>query len=776
MISLCNDWEFVRDPGESFLRGQPTPQAVESVRLPHNVCELPLHCSDPEEYCGVFGYRRTVDIEDETKRYFIRFDGAAHVMTLYVNGVNAGSHFCGYTAYRVEITSLLRRGRNSIAVKLDTNERTDVPPFGNVMDYLGYGGLYREAWLEIKGSSVIEDVFAAAYHDGHLKVNVDAGGDFSSLRYELCDGERILHEHSGNEAEYEALIENIVPWSPECPKLYTLRVELYGADCALADEKEIRIGFRTAEFKADGLYLNGEKYFMRGLDRHQCWPYIGYAAPASLQYEDARILKRELCCNAVRTSHYPQSQYFIDACDELGLLVFTEIPGWQHIGGEEWKLRTIENVREMVLQYRNHPSVILWGVRINESRDDDDLYRRTNELCRSLDPTRATSGVRFIKKSSLLEDVYAYNDFSYGGKGRGVLRKKDVTPDMGKALLVSEHNGHMFPTKSFDNCERRQEHALRHAKVLEAAYSSGEHAGCFGWCMFDYATHKQFGSGDRICYHGVMDSFRNPKQAAAVYASQGEETPVLEIGSSMEIGDHPASILGDIYAFTNADEVELYKNGEYLTSFRPEKSGLPHPPIRIDDLVGESLSKHENMSGTKERLIRESLNAAGRYGMDGLPLKYKLYMARCLLFHGMTYEEGYRLYGKYIGNWGSDAPSWRFAAKKDGREVASVIKQPSAKLHFEVKASRIGLREGDTYDMSLIRIRIADEFGQTASYAQIPVTLELTGEAELVGPSVVTAEGGMCGTFIKTIGKAGIARLKLTAPHIEPEILYFDIK
>ena len=142
----------------------------------------------------------------------------------------------------------------------------------------------------------------------------------------------------------------------------------------------------------------------------------------------------------------------------------------------------------------------------------------------------------------------------------------------------------------------------------------------------------------------------------------------------------------------------------------------------------------------------------------------------------MTYEEGYRLYGKYIGNWGSEVPSWRFAAKKDGREVASVIKQPSAKLHFEVKASRIGLREGDTYDMSLIRIRIADEFGQTAPYAQIPVTLELTGEAELVGPSVVTAEGGMCGTFIKTIGKAGIARLKLTAPHIEPEILYFDIK
>lgn len=776
MISLCNDWEFLQDPGEGFLRGQPVAKKTERVRLPHTVSEIPLHYADTEDYCGVFGYRRSLDIEDMSKRYFIRFDGAAHAMTLYVNGACAGSHYCGYTAYEKEITSLLHHGRNFISVKLDTTERSDLPPFGNVMDYLGYGGLYREAWLEIKNESRIEDIFAAAYHDGRIKVTAHADGGFSQLRFEVLDGERVVHEFGGSGLEYEEHIGGITPWSPEEPKLYTLHAELSDKGGAVIDEKDVRIGFRTAEFKADGLYLNGKKYFMRGLDRHQCWPYIGYAAPASMQYEDARILKRELCCNAVRTSHYPQSQYFIDACDELGLLVFTEIPGWQHIGDDNWKQRSVDNVREMVLQYRNHPSIILWGVRINESADDDEFYSRTNALCRELDPTRATSGVRFIKKSSLLEDVYAYNDFSYGGSGAGVVRKKDVTTDMNKALLISEHNGHMFPTKSFDTAEKRQEHALRHAKVLDAAYASGEHAGCFGWCMFDYATHKQFGSGDRICYHGVMDSFRNPKTAAAVYASQGEERPVLEIGSSMDMGEHPASILGDIYAFTNADEVELYKNGEYLTSFRPKKAGLPHPPIKIDDLVGESLEKNEHMSGTKERLIRESLNAAGRFGMDALPLKYKLYMARCLLFHGMTYEEGYRLYGKYIGNWGSEVPSWRFVAKKDGREAATVIKQPSAKLHLEVTASKIGLKEGDTYDMSAVRIRITDEFGNTASFAQLPVTLELTGEAELIGPTVVTAEGGMCGTYIRTVGKAGIARLKLTAPDIEPEILYFDIK
>ena len=113
---------------------------------------------------------------------------------------------------------------------------------------------------------------------------------------------------------------------------------------------------------------------------------------------------------------------------------------------------------------------------------------------------------------------------------------------------------------------KRQEHALRHARVLNDAMADGQHAGCFGWCMFDYATHKDFGSGDRVCYHGVMDAFRNPKLAAYAYASQQEETPVLAVGSSMDIGDYPAGTIGDVYVFTNADEVALYKNGDFVTN------------------------------------------------------------------------------------------------------------------------------------------------------------------------------------------------------------------
>lgn len=179
--------------------------------------------------------------------------------------------------------------------------------------------------------------------------------------------------------------------------------------------------------RKDGFYLNGKKLRLRGLNRHQSYPYVGYAAPASMQIFDADILKKELGVNAVRTSHYPQSQDFIRRCDEIGLLVFTEFPGWQHIGDEEWKRQAVQNLKEMIVQYRNHPSIILWGVRINESQDDD-VFTETNRVAHELDDTRATGGVRMLKKSHLLEDVYTYNDFLHDGRHPGCNPKRKVTP------------------------------------------------------------------------------------------------------------------------------------------------------------------------------------------------------------------------------------------------------------------------------------------------------------------------------------------------------------
>ncbi len=777
MRSLCNAWEFTPQWSEAFGRGEGEAQ---SVRLPHNVRETPLHHTDHTAYQMVCGYRRRLALGRELagKRLFLQFDGAAHIATVFVNGKEAAHHRSGYTAFRTEITGLVNLGEeNLVTVKLDTTENPAVPPFGFVIDYLTYGGLYREAWLDVRERAYIEDLYITTPDLTTLKIKptlADAAGCL--VLVELYKGERLLVKKAFNpEGTITIDCPMVKPWSPHHPVRYTCRVSLLKIGRIL-DQQEVKIGFRTAQFRSDGFYLNGEKIFLRGLNRHQCWPYIGYAAPERLQREDARILKEELSCVAVRTSHYPQSHHFIDECDRLGLLVVTEIPGWQHIGDENWKQQALENTREMVLQYRNHPSIILWGVRINESQDCDGLYRLTNAAARELDPSRATTGVRYLEKSSLLEDVYAYNDFSHTGNNPGCKPKKAVTPDEKKALLISEHNGHMFPTKSFDTWQRRQEHAIRHMRVQNDAAADGGHAGCFGWCMFDYATHKDFGSGDRICYHGVMDAFRNPKLAAYAYASQGDSAPVLAVGSSMDIGDYPAGIIGDIQVFTNADTVSLYKNGAFVTDLRPgDWKGLPHGPMLLNDTVGCLLETQEGFSKKKAELLRSCLLTIQRKGLAGMSPADLGKMGYAMVKYGLKYEDAVALYGKYIGNWGGEATVWRLVARKEGETIATYTCKPSARLHLEVIPSHVKLQEGDTYDMAAVRVRILDENGNIAPYAQLPVKFHLDGPAELAGPHVATAEGGMTGTYVRSRGETGEARLTISTDQTEPVVLIFKI-
>ena len=778
MQSLCNHWEFTPQFSMDFAKGLGTGQ---SVRLPHTNAELPLHYADHNAYQMICGYRRNLHVSQELqgKRLFLQFDGAAHIATVYVNGKETVTHRSGYTAFRVEITDLVNYGQdNLISVRLDSTENRQIPPFGFVIDYLTYGGLYREVWLDVRENAFISDIYITTptTETAQIQLTVEnPKGCTATAEILDTNGKALVHQEISPTGGNILTLPGARCWSIDDPYRYTCRVCLH-KDGAVLDSQTVAFGFRTAEFRKDGFYLNGEKVFIRGLNRHQCYPYIGYAATDHLQREDARILKEELCCNAVRTSHYPQSQYFIDECDRLGLLVFTEIPGWQHIGDETWKDQAVENVREMVLQYRNHPSIILWGVRINESMDDDPFYKRTNAAAHELDPSRATAGVRCILQSSLLEDVYTYNDFSHTGDNPGVRKKKTVTPDMNKPLMITECNGHMYPTKTFDDWTHRKNHAMRHARVQNDAAASGEHVGCFAWCMFDYATHKDFGSGDRICYHGVMDSFRNPKLAAAVYASQGDRHPVLQISSTNDIGDYAASAAGTTYAFTNADEVWLYKNGNFVSKLAAsEYTGLKHGPMAVTDTIGCLLETQEGYPKDKAELIRKCLKAVAKYGATSLPPREILRMAFAMIRYKLTMKDAMALYGKYNSSWGSEAVVWRFDAIKDGNVVASVTRSASTKLHLEVTASQTALREGDSYDMAAIRVRIVDEFGNPAVYAQLPVSFELSGEASLVGPKVVTAEGSMCGTYIRTTGKPGTAKLTIRTEQAEPVTIDFTI-
>ena len=773
---LNNNWEFTSQWNEDFKNGL---SQFPSVRLPHTVQELPLHYIDVQSYQMLCGYRKHVHLENaSSKRTFLQLDGAAHISTIYVNGKEAGHHECGYTAYRVEITDYVHEGDNLISISLNTKEDPSVPPFGFVIDYLTYGGLYRDVWMEQTPSTYIEDIFVKPDTE-KIQVEIQYSGALSSLHLLACISDKngkevVTKEYVDCPKEIELRIPDPILWKVHHGYLYTLQLHIAENNYV----KEVRFGLRTVTVTENNICINQEPVFLRGLNRHQSFPYVGYAATASLQREDARILDEELGVNAVRTSHYPQSQYFIDECDKRGILVFTEIPGWQHISQDtHWKQICCNNVKDMVRQYRNHPSICLWGVRINESQDDDTLYTQTNAIAHALDPTRPTSGVRYLEKSSLLEDVYSYNDFSHTGDNPGCKAKKDVTPDMKKPVLISESNGHMFPTKSYDPIFKRESHALRHAKVLNDALNDHQHAGCFQWCMFDYATHKDFGSGDKICYHGVLDSFRNPKLAAGVYASQQDITPYLQVSTSMDIGDYPAGQIPSFYCFTNGDSVRLYKNNDFVKEFQATPfTALPHGPILIDDTIGKLLEEKEHMPAAEAEQIRACLMAVSKYGMANLPLKYKALFGYVMVRYHLSFANGYSLYSKYAGNWGGEATIWRFDAIKDNKVIASVTKSPGESLHLEVIPSSTVLYEGDTYDMCALRIRIKDNHDNIASYAQLPVHITASENLTVIGPDTVTAEGGMCGTYIKTNSKIGTGTITVTSTDLLPVTITIEIK
>ena len=816
-VYLDDGWGFTEQFTQE-LTGEKYEGALQEVRLPHTCKETPLHYFDESIYQMVSGYRRILEAprEWEGKRVVLTFDGVGHACRVFLNGEQIGEHHCGYTAFSMELTGKLRLGeKNVLALEVDSRETLNQPPFGFVIDYMTFGGIYRDAYLDVYEEAYLEDVFVSTVQItghrvrsrvkinsasqanefrirqflrkkdqgeyvfvGEKKASSDADPDKTKKRASRFGDEQGIFCATDVEADGREELGEIELWELDHPALYQLKTQLFQGD-ALLDERVDVFGFRSAKFRRDGFYLNGKKVKIRGLNRHQSYPYVGYAAPKALQVNDADILKHELGVNAVRTSHYPQSHYFLDRCDELGLLVFTELPGWQHIGDANWKDQAVRNVQDMILQYRNHPSIIIWGVRINESVDDDEFYARTNALAHRLDPTRQTGGVRAIKKSHLLEDVYTYNEFVHEGDNRGCEPKKVVTSDVTKPYLITEHNGHMFPTKAYDCEDKRVEHALRHANVMEAVNAQEDIAGCFGWCMFDYNTHKDFGSGDRICYHGVMDCFRNPKLAAAVYASQQDETPVLVPSSSMDIGEHPGCNRGLTYLFTNADSVKMYKNDEFIREYRSEDTpypNLPHGPLVVDDFVGDALETKEGMKPSQARDVKKLLNTVARVGLNRIPMDAKLTAAKLIAVDHMNFDQATVLYNKYVGDWGGTSTAYRFEAIKNGRVVKTVEKQPMHALRLSCRADRTELIEDQTYTMAAIRIEMQDEYGNLLSFCNDPVTFEVSGEIELVGPSAASLQGGMTGTYVRTLGKSGSGRLTVKSFGCSDVTLEFTVK
>jgi beta-galactosidase len=676
------------------------------VTIPHTNKMLPWHGFDDKEFEFVSLYRRhfRLPVELLGRGVFIDFGGVMTAATVTINGHRLGEYRGGYTPFSFELTPHLNwRGDNVLAVEVDSTERKDIPPFGGEIDYLTFGGIYRDVTLRFVPATFIENVFARAFDvlkdDRRVDVRCFLESKSPStakrrLTVELRDGQRVVatqsRDVSAGAARYDLTLNNlgaIQLWNLQSPKLYQVRVLLFEGDRAV-DDYETRIGFREARFTPEGFFLNGKHLKLRGLNRHQTYPYVGQAMPARVQKRDAWILRKELKCNIVRTSHYPQSPHFLDACDEYGLLVLEEIPGWQQIGDQQWKDLSVSYVEAMIRRDWNHPAIILWGVRINESGDDHDFYTRTNQLAHSLDDSRPTGGVRYKYDSELLEDVFTMNDFQI-----------PLRPPNHPLYLNTEFIGHMYPTKRNDNIERITEHAMRHARVHNQLGSEKAYAGGIGWCAFDYNTHANFCSGDRICYHGVADIFRIPKPAGGFYKSQCDpaEEVVLEPAFDWSRGDRNESFSLAMVC-SNCERLKIYIGERLVADIEPDRQNFPnlaHPPFVTN--------------------IRDGLRGAwGDLKLEG-------------------YINGKKVITKMLSGRGADS-----------------------QLHVEPDDLEL---MADGIDATRVVLRVTDEYGGSRPFANAAIGLTIDGPGEIIGDNPFSLFGGVGAVWIKTKESAGTIRL-----------------
>ena len=791
-INLNFDWKYSDTFKEEYLSADYKDKSFKTVNIPHANKEIPYNNFDEEIYQFISCYRKHIVIDEalKGKKLVLEFEAVANAADVYINGQFAFSHKGSYTAFSHDITDLVKYGEeNIIAVKVDSTERDDIPPFGNVVDYLVYGGIYREVYIYVHEDDYISNMLLTPVNvleEPQLEIDLKFNRDLQNkeVLIEVSDNAnnvvaRETKTLSGKEYKTSLDMKGCILWSNENPYLYTVKASIG------EDSIEDRVGMRSVKFTRKGFFLNGKKLKIRGLNRHQSYPYVGYAMPASAQIADADFLKYHLGVNLARTSHYPNSKHFLNRCDEIGLLVFTEIPGWQFVSQKkEWRDMCLQHVEEMIIQDYNHPSIILWGVRINESGDDDELYTRTNALAHSLDKSRQTSGVRCIPQSHLLEDVYSYNDFIHAG-GKIALLPKFIVCSLFKPLLISEHNGHMFPTKTFDHEKKRQEHALRHARVLNAAYKSKGHAGAIGWCMSDYNTHKDFGSGDKICYHGVSDMFRIDKLAANTYKIQQKEIPVLEISSNMEIGDTAGGQVGDVYIFTNCDEVRMSKNGVLVNTFdmnkerkKSEFKYLPCPPTVLSDIIGNQIENSDEYHFTPKdaKRMKKALLDVKKYGTVGGILHNPFTLLKCLVKYKLSVDSITTMYGKFVTSWGGKQVSYKFEGYINGEHVITVEKGAVSEVSMAVKTDKDLLVEKDTYDVTRIEIKAESQYGNVLPYDSSIVNIETNGIVEVIGPKTIALIGGQRAFWVKTVGKSGDAKIKLSSPTLGDKEVNLVIK
>ncbi len=604
VMNFNTEWLYLPsdDPGARLAGFDDS--GFEPVGIPHANTVLGAHKGDDfqkyiEQYRFVSWYRRHFTLPGDWagKRVTVGFEGVATVADVYVNGQFAGRHKGAYTGFSFDITDYVSFGSaNVIAVRVDSTRHADIPPEGGEVDYCLFGGIVRNVTLTVTEPAYIGDVFLTApvlsAESGRVRAAVSVRNTADAKK--SLSVETVIYDKKGAEVTRAVSGAALVAeggsftfdtpeiagprlWSVDDPYLYTAAVNLI-ENGATVDAVETKIGLRWFEFTDTGFYLNGKMLKLRGVNRHEQWPWQGRAVPDKLQARDADMVK-DTGFNAVRCSHYPQSPAFLSRCDEIGLIVFEEAPGWQYVGDGGWREIYKDNIEEMIIRDRNHPSIVTWGVRVNESWDDRELYTSTAALAKALDPTRPTHGVRRNENydsTEMIEDIFCAN-YVYPEEPR-------FSP-----FISSEHSWEHWT----DGCNlpwatdaQAMENTKSFADAVNYYYGSDRCLGGFAWSMFDYNNEVNYTRTGHVFYSGMYDIFRLDKPVAHFYRAQKEWTEGVELYiASCWTPDSPSEV--EVYG--NCDEVELLVNGRSVGKIKPNLyMNVPHPAFRFENVSFEA--------------------------------------------------------------------------------------------------------------------------------------------------------------------------------------------
>jgi len=745
------DWQFARDIDttvtDAYFEKNSQVQ-WEEISLPHTAHIEPLVIKD-QQWQGTAFYRKFFNVapEDSGKHIALKFGAAMHKADVYLNGEKLTTHKGGYLPFVIDITDHLNYSdENVVLVKLNNEDNPTIPPGKPIknLDFNYFSGLYRNTSLLVDDKFHISDPVAAdSVAGGGLLVNYTdvsnrsatvnvqtdvrnryPDGQSGSIKLILRDeeGQIMAEENSGLQAvpgdsfhqfQQSLQVSNPNLWSPNHPYQYTLIVKLR-RDGKVVDTKREDIGIRTIGFNEDKQFvLNGEELQLRGTNRHQSYPYIGYALSDNAQYRDAYKIK-QAGFNFIRTAHYPPSPAFLEACDELGILFMNAIPGWQFFGGEQFQDLAHQNVRNMIRRDRNHPSIVIWEASLNESDMDESFMDKAHKIVHEELPFENiySSGWIdyaydvFIPARQHSEPPSYWNDYSKD--------KPYFIAEYGDWEYYAHNAG--FNQDEFEDLteEARNSRQLRgdgqkrlvqQALNFQEAHNSNLQGRSFGdanWVMFDYNR----GYAPNLEASGIRDIFRIPKFAYYFYRSQagpnlGEEAkfskPMIHIANFWS-----DSTFKTVKVYSNTDEVELFLNGESLGRKQPDSgrvsSHLRHPPFTFE----------------VDEFERGQLRAVG-----------------------------------YI----------------DGEQVTETVGQTpgqKSRIQLDVDLSGKPLEAGQK-DVVFVYASIIDSQGVRIPADSSSVSFSLQGDAEIIGRNPIRAEAGIAAVLLRAGESAGQVTIRAEA-------------